>query len=324
MWDDFRPTARTSREYDFSPLKPPGGSTRDKAKRLDSLKWRVRIVRWPHTSCAACLLIIPTMIGIMADQFSGRCSSPRADRSNASSPSFTGTDVSATVAHHRRHRRRLRRHQRPGLPNRPATRVLVEIPRRPGARSGIHQENWRQQFGFDKPAYQRFGLMLWNYLRFDFGESYFRDISASCELILREAAGVDLARSVDDADLLRGVDPARHPPRPCATVRKFDTWTSAVIVIVGYAIPGFLFAVLLIILFAGGSVFRPGSRCAVCGRSNYVQYALLAMGDRSARPGRLFLASGVAVDGDGAVRRSPRRRCSPRTRSSTRSASNTS
>ena len=67
-----------------------------------------------------------------------------------------------------------------------------------------------KQFGFDKPPLERFGLMLWNYVRFDFGESYFRDISV-LEADRREDAGVDLARPVDDAALLRHLDPARHP-----------------------------------------------------------------------------------------------------------------
>ena len=67
-----------------------------------------------------------------------------------------------------------------------------------------------------------------------------------------EAAGLDLARHLDDAADLPDLDPARHPQGGAATARRFDVWTSGVIII-GYAIPGFLFAILLIILFAGGS-----------------------------------------------------------------------
>ena len=66
-----------------------------------------------------------------------------------------------------------------------------------------------KQFGFDKPAYERFFLMLGNYATFDFGKSYFRDVSV-LQLDQGEAAGLDLARPVDDAAHLPDLDPARH------------------------------------------------------------------------------------------------------------------
>ena len=55
-----------------------------------------------------------------------------------------------------------------------------------------------KQFGFDKPAHERFFLMLWNYARFDFGKSYFRDVSVHAA-DQGEAAGLDVARHLDDA-----------------------------------------------------------------------------------------------------------------------------
>ena len=67
-----------------------------------------------------------------------------------------------------------------------------------------------KQFGFDKPAHERFFLMMKNYLTFDFGKSYFRDVSV-LGADQGEAAGVDLARAVDDAHHLSHLDPARHP-----------------------------------------------------------------------------------------------------------------
>ena len=67
-----------------------------------------------------------------------------------------------------------------------------------------------KQFGFDKPAYERFFIMLWNYLRFDFGKSYFRDVQRPAP-DQGEAAGLDLARHLDDAAELPDLDPARHP-----------------------------------------------------------------------------------------------------------------
>ncbi|WGD28361.1 microcin C ABC transporter permease YejB [Ancylobacter sp. WKF20] len=109
-----------------------------------------------------------------------------------------------------------------------------------------------KQFGFDKPAYERFGLMMWNYLRFDFGRSYFRDISV-IDLI-----GEKMAVSISLGLWMTLITYAISIPLGIAkAVRdgsRFDVWTSAVIV-VGYAIPSFLFAILLIILFAGGSFF---------------------------------------------------------------------
>ena len=67
-----------------------------------------------------------------------------------------------------------------------------------------------KQFGFDKPAYERFCIMFKNYLLFDFGESYFRDTSV-LNLIKEKIAGLDLARPVDDAAVLRHLNSARHP-----------------------------------------------------------------------------------------------------------------
>ena len=109
-----------------------------------------------------------------------------------------------------------------------------------------------KQFGFDKPAYERFFLMLWNYLRFDFGKSYFRDISVL--QLIKEKLPVSISLGVWMTllsyliSIPLGIRKAVHDGAP------FDMWTSGVI-IVGYAIPGFLFAILLIILFAGGSFF---------------------------------------------------------------------
>lgn len=109
-----------------------------------------------------------------------------------------------------------------------------------------------QQFGFDKPPLERFGLMLWNYIRFDFGESYFRDISV-IELI-KEKMPVSISLGLWMTLLSYGISIPLGIRKAVRDGSRFDVWTSAV-VIVGYAIPGFLFAVLLIVLFAGGSFF---------------------------------------------------------------------
>ncbi len=108
------------------------------------------------------------------------------------------------------------------------------------------------QFGFDKPAIERFGLMLWNYIRFDFGESYFRDISV-IDLIL-EKMPVSISLGLWMTLLSYAISIPLGIRKAMRDGSSFDVWTSGVI-IVAYAIPGFLFAILLIILFAGGSFF---------------------------------------------------------------------
>ncbi|MEQ9520402.1 MAG: microcin C ABC transporter permease YejB [Parvibaculum sp.] len=109
-----------------------------------------------------------------------------------------------------------------------------------------------KQFGFDKPVYERFGLMVWNYLRFDFGESYFRDVAVVDLIVEKMPVSISLGLWTTLITYLISI-----PLGVMKAVRdgsSFDIWTSSVI-IVGYAIPGFLFAVLLIVLFAGGSYF---------------------------------------------------------------------
>ena len=107
-----------------------------------------------------------------------------------------------------------------------------------------------KQFGFDKPPLERFGLMLWNYARFDFGDSYFRDISVL--RLVGEKMPVSISLGLWMTLLSYAISIPLGIRKAVKDGTRFDTWTSAVIII-GYAIPGFLFAILLIILFAGGS-----------------------------------------------------------------------
>jgi microcin C transport system permease protein len=107
-----------------------------------------------------------------------------------------------------------------------------------------------KQFGFDKPPLERFGNMLWNYARFDFGRSYFRDISV-VDLIL-EKMPVSITLGLWMTLLSYGISIPLGIAKAVRDGSRFDVWTSTVI-IVGYALPGFLVAVLLIVLFAGGS-----------------------------------------------------------------------
>jgi microcin C transport system permease protein len=110
-----------------------------------------------------------------------------------------------------------------------------------------------QQFGFDKPAYERFFIMLWNYVRFDFGKSYFRDVSVLH--LISEKLPVSISLGVWMTLLSYLISIPLGIRKAVRDGSQFDIWTSGVI-IVGYAIPGFLFAILLIILFAGGSFFQ--------------------------------------------------------------------
>jgi len=107
-----------------------------------------------------------------------------------------------------------------------------------------------KQFGFDKPAHERFGQMIWSYLRFDFGESYFRDTSV-LELIA-ERMPVSISLGLWMTLISYSISIPLGIRKAVADGSRFDIWTSSVIVI-GYAIPGFLVAVFLIVLLAGGS-----------------------------------------------------------------------
>jgi microcin C transport system permease protein len=109
-----------------------------------------------------------------------------------------------------------------------------------------------KQFGFDKPAYERFFLMLWNYARFDFGKSFFRDVTVM--QLIKEKLPVSMSLGLWMTLLTYLISIPLGIRKAIEDGSRFDTWTSGVI-IVGYAIPGFLFAILLIILFAGGSFF---------------------------------------------------------------------
>src|ERR1700730_15550509 len=107
-----------------------------------------------------------------------------------------------------------------------------------------------KQFGFDKPAPERFRLMVWNFSRFDFGKSYFRDVSVL--QLIKEKLPVSMSLGLWMTLLTYLISIPLGIRKAVADGSEFDIWTSAVIII-GYAVPGFLIAILLIILLAGGS-----------------------------------------------------------------------
>ncbi len=107
-----------------------------------------------------------------------------------------------------------------------------------------------KMYGFDKPAHERFFLLLKNYLVFDFGESFFSGRKVT-DLIV-EKLPVSISLGLWMLLISYAISIPLGIRKAVKDGSTFDVWTSGVI-IVGYAIPGFLFAVLLIVLFAGGS-----------------------------------------------------------------------
>lgn len=193
------------------------------------------------------LLMIPTLFGIMLISFTIIQFAPGGPVERVIAQ-LTGTDSSATA--------------RIGGGGGDGVGAGTAGPQAGGADStssryrgaqGLDPEFIRQlekQFGFDKPAHERFFIMMKNYLTFEFGKSYFRDISV-LELI-KEKLPVSISLGVWMLLLTYLISIPLGIRKAVNDGERFDTWTSGLLVI-GYAIPGFLIAVLLLILFAGGS-----------------------------------------------------------------------
>ncbi len=109
-----------------------------------------------------------------------------------------------------------------------------------------------KQFGFDKPMHERFMMMMSSYVRFDFGESYFRDRKV-VDLVL-DKMPVSISLGLWTMLLVYMISIPLGIHKAVRDGSRFDMWTSGVVV-VGNAIPSFLFAILLIVLFAGGRYF---------------------------------------------------------------------
>jgi len=115
----------------------------------------------------------------------------------------------------------------------------------------IHQ--LEKQFGFDKPLWERFLLMMRDYLSFDFGKSYFRD--ASVMSLILEKMPVSISLGLWTTLLVYTISIPLGIAKAVRDGSRFDVWSSGV-VIVGNAVPAFLFAILLIVVFAGGRYFE--------------------------------------------------------------------
>ncbi len=103
------------------------------------------------------------------------------------------------------------------------------------------------------PALERFFIMMWNYVRFDFGESYFR--STSVVGLILEKMPVSITLGLWSTLIAYMVSIPLGIRKAVSDGSRFDIWTSGLI-ITAYAIPGFLFAILLLVLFAGGSYWQ--------------------------------------------------------------------
>jgi microcin C transport system permease protein len=109
------------------------------------------------------------------------------------------------------------------------------------------------QFGFDKPAYERFFIMLKNYAVFDFGRSYFRDVPVL--QLIKEKLPVSISLGLWMTLLSYAISIPLGIKKAVSDGSRFDVWSSAA-VITGNAIPSFLFAILLIVLLCGGSFWQ--------------------------------------------------------------------
>jgi microcin C transport system permease protein len=109
-----------------------------------------------------------------------------------------------------------------------------------------------KQFGFDKPAHERFMLMIGNYARFDFGDSFFRDRSV-IDLVI-DKMPVSISLGLWTTFLVYMISIPLGVAKAVRDGSTFDVWSSAV-VIIGNAVPSFLFAIALIVVFAGGRYF---------------------------------------------------------------------
>ncbi len=196
------------------------------------------------------LLIFPTLFGIMVVSFAIVQFAPGGPIERIIAQ-VSGTDVSATD--------RIGGGQSDGISQPGGTQGLgigTDVTAKYRGAQGLDPEfikELERQFGFDKPPLERFVLMMTNYLMFDFGRSYFRDI-AVIDLITEKlpvsiSLGIWMTLLTYLISIPLGIRKAVRDGEP------FDTWTSGVLV-VGYAIPGFLIAVLLLVLFAGGSFLQ--------------------------------------------------------------------
>ena len=109
-----------------------------------------------------------------------------------------------------------------------------------------------KEYGFDKPPFERFVKMIKNFLIFDFGESFYKDKKVID--LIKEKLPVSISLGLWTTLIIYLISIPLGIKKAVKDGTDFDLYTSSLIVI-GYAIPGFLFAIFLIVIFAGGSYF---------------------------------------------------------------------
>lgn len=187
------------------------------------------------------LLVIPTLFGIMLLNFAIIQAAPGGPIEQILSR-VEGDSVSATA-----------RFDGGG------SEVMGAAPSAGGNESGVYRgarglaaeyvKQLEQEFGFDRPPWERFVYMMQRYVQFDFGDSFFHDKSVATLVI--ERLPVSISLGLWSTLIIYMVSIPLGIAKAVRDGSRFDIWTSGVI-IVGYAIPAFLFAVLLVIFFAGG------------------------------------------------------------------------
>ena len=198
------------------------------------------------------LLIIPTLLGIMLISFVIIQFAPGGPVERVIAQ-ITGTDVGATAG--------ISGSQGDGLGGgagsaKSGATGSGDVGSKYRGAQGLDPEFIKQlekQFGFDKPAHERFFLMITNYATFNFGESYFRSVSVIS--LIKEKLPVSISLGLWMTLLTYLISIPLGIRKAVTDGEKFDVWTSGLLV-VGYAIPGFLFAVLLLVVFAGSSFFQ--------------------------------------------------------------------
>jgi microcin C transport system permease protein len=191
------------------------------------------------------LLIIPTLFGIMVVNFFIVQAAPGGPVEKMLAQ-IQGLDVAATE------RVSGGTGDQTGGGMRPGTAAGSDLSSKYRGARGLDPEfvkSIERQFGFDKPIHERFVQMIVSYATFDFGDSYFRGRPV-VDLVL-EKMPVSISLGIWTMLLVYLISIPLGIAKAVRDGSRFDVWSSAV-VIVGNAIPSFLFAILLIVLFAGG------------------------------------------------------------------------
>ena len=191
------------------------------------------------------ILIIPTLLGILAVNFIIIQAAPGGPVEKAIAQ-IKGNDVSVTSRFTSSGGEQLQSSQSTQLSN---TSQDSKYRGSQGIDPDLIKE-LEKQYGFDKPPLERFINMLKNYLVFDFGESFYKDKSV-IDLII-EKLPVSISLGLWTTLIVYLISIPLGIKKAVRDGSDFDIFTSSLIII-GYAIPGFLFAIFLIVIFAGGS-----------------------------------------------------------------------